>query len=304
MFDEPVKKRQMILGSSKGELAIITFPRNLAAAEKIKGFAGGEIITYSKDAFRKAFEYDSVIAIMAAGIAVRNIATLIHDKWDDPAVVVVDSGLNFAIPVLGGHHGGNELAKKLAGMGMIPVITTATEITGKGSVEGIAGNLGCRVMNRDSTKKVNLALLNEDVEVLCIKGPKIVLVDEDVSVLKRYGLIVGIGANRGVSKSEVMDAIVSALSEINANMEDVKYLASAVIKENERGIIEAAAEFGKELKFVPHELINSIKTPSVSRAKVLGLNGVCEPSALALSLEKKLLLEKRIYGNVTIAIAR
>lgn len=287
------------------EPAIITFSRTLDIAQKLRDFTGGDIITYSKEAFKEAFEkYDSIIAAMAAGIAVRNIAPLIRDKWKDPAVVVVDSGLNFAIPVLGGHHGGNELARKLAGMGIMPVITTATEVKGRESVEGIADALGCTIINKDSTKKVNMALLETDVEVLHVKGPKIVLVDGDVSVLKRGGLIVGIGANRGVGKGEVMDAITDALSEINAKIENVRYFASAAIKENERGIIDAVASLGKEIKFLPHELINSIRVSSKSRANQLGLNGVCEPAALALSDEKKLVLKKRIYGNVTIAIAR
>ncbi len=285
-------------------LAIIVFPRNLDTARKIQEFAGGEIITYSKDAFKKAFEYDSIIAIMAAGIAVRNIAPLMQDKWKDPAVVVVDSGLNFAIPITGGHHGANEVARKLAGLGAIPVITTASEVIGKECVESIAERLKCKIINRDSTKKVNTALLDKDVEILRVKGPKIVIVDEDVSVLKRAGLVVGIGANRGIGKSEVMDAVAGALTEIKACIDDVKYFASAMIKENEQGIIEAAAYFGKELKFVPHEVINSIGVSTPSKARALGLNGVCEPAALALSEEKKLLLEKRIYGNVTIAIAR
>lgn len=288
-----------------GELAIIAFSRNLDIAEKIKEFTGGDVLTYSRDAFKRAFEeYDSIIAVMAAGIAVRNIASLVSDKWSDPAVVVVDSGLNFAIPILGGHHGGNEMAQKLSAMGIVPVITTATEVNGKESVEKIAENLKCRIVNRDSTKKVNMALLDTEVEVMRIKGPKIVLVDDDVSVLKLRWLIVGIGANRGVSKSEVKDAIESALSEINAGIEDVKYFASAMIKENEEGIIEAAEELGKELRYVPHEIINSTRAPSPSKAESLGLKGVCEPAALALSEEKKLLLKKRVYGNVTIAIAR
>jgi cobalt-precorrin 5A hydrolase len=286
------------------ELAIITFPRNLPHAEKIQKFIGGEIIAYSKDAFKKAFEYKSIIAIMAAGIAVRNIAPLVRDKWDDPAVVLVDSGMNFAVPILSGHHGGNELAKKLSGLGIIPVITTATEISGRDSVESIAKDLGCKIVNRDSTRKVNTVLLEKDVEVLYIKGPKIVVVDGDVSVLKNFGLIVGIGANRGISKNEVMDAVTCALSEIDAGIDDVNCFASAAIKENENGLLEAAASFGKELKFVPHEVINSINVPTVSKAKSLGLNGVCEPAALAISDEKLLLLKKRIYGNVTIAIAR
>lgn len=288
-----------------GETAIITFRRNLSLAKKIKDITGGDIIDYSREAFKIAFEnYGSIIAIMAAGIAVRNIAPLVSDKWKDPAVVVVDSGLNFAIPVLGGHHGGNDLAKKLAVLGMIPVITTATEVMEKDSVERIAASLGCRILNKDSTKKVNMALLDTDLEVLDIKGPKIVIVGDDVSVLKRNGLVVGIGANRGVSKSEVVEAINAALCELDARIEDVNYLASAMIKENEKGIIEAAAEFGKEIRFISHDVINSIQPPTPSKAKSLGLNGVCEPAALALSVEKELLLKKRIYGNVTIAIAR
>ncbi|VVB89511.1 Uncharacterised protein [uncultured archaeon] len=286
------------------EIAIICFPRSLDGARRIKEFMGGEIIPYSKDAFKQAFQFDKIIAIMAAGIAVRNIAPLVRDKWEDPAVVVVDSGLNFAIPILGGHHGGNELALRLEGLGTIPVITTATEVMGKNSVENIAKVFGSRIVNRDSTKNVNTALLEKDVEVLCVKGPKILLVDDDVTVLKRNGLIVGIGANRGVSKNEVEEAVSSALSEIGAGIDDVKCFASAAIKENETGIIEAASSFGKEVKFVPHELINSIQAPTNSKAKALGLIGVCEPAALALSEEKELLLKKRIYGNVTIAIAR
>jgi cobalt-precorrin 5A hydrolase len=102
----------------------------------------------------------------------------------------------------------------------------------------------------------------------------------------------------------VIEAIIEGLSEMDAGIDDVKYFASAMIKENEKGIIEAAEAFGKELKFVPHEIINSIKPPTPSKANSIGLTGVCEPAALALSDEKELILKKRKYGNVTIAIAR
>lgn len=286
------------------DIAIIALPRSLDGARKIQGFTGGEIIPYSADAFERAFEFDAVIAIMAAGIAVRNIAPLVKNKWEDPTVVVVDSGLNFAIPVLGGHHGGNDLARRLEGIGIIPIITTATGVMGKDSVESMAKTLGCSIVNRDSTKKVNAALLEKDVEVLRVRGPRILLVDDDVTVLKMDGLIVGIGANRGVSGREVAEAVSSALSEINAGIEDVRCFASAEIKEGEKGIIDAAASFGKDVRFVGSELINSIDPPTRSKARALGLKGVCEPSALALSEKKELLLKKRIYGNVTIAIAR
>jgi cobalt-precorrin 5A hydrolase len=116
---------------------------------------------------------------------VRDIAPLLDNKWSDPAVVVVDSNLSFAIPLLGGHHGANEVARKISELGAIPVLTTATEVHGKPSVEGIADRLGCQIFNKESTVAVNCALLDQDVEVLEVKGPKIVVVDENVSVLVR-----------------------------------------------------------------------------------------------------------------------
>ena len=50
---------------------------------------------------------------------------------------------------------------------------------------GIADRLGCEVFNKQSTIAVNCALLDQNVEVLEVKGPRIVVVDDDVSVLVR-----------------------------------------------------------------------------------------------------------------------
>lgn len=125
------------------------------------------------------------MAVFATGIVVRDIAPLIQDKWKDPAVVVVDSNLNFAISLLGGHHGANELVRRISEIGAIPVITTATEVHNRNSVEGIAKVMGCDIVNKDSTRQVNCSLLEQDVEVLEIKGPRIVIVGDDVSVLKK-----------------------------------------------------------------------------------------------------------------------
>jgi cobalt-precorrin 5A hydrolase len=165
---------------------VITFERNQDTAKRVARHLGADILIYDKDAFRRAFEaYDAIVPIFATGIVVREIAPLLVDKWSDPAVIVVDSNLTFAIPITGGHHGANELARKLSELGAVPVITTSTEVHNRPSVEGIASDLQCEIVNRESTRSVNCALLEEDVEVLEIRGPKVVVVDDDVSVLKR-----------------------------------------------------------------------------------------------------------------------
>ena len=252
---------------------------------------------------------------MACGIAVRQLAPLLKDKWDDPPVVVVDAGLNNAISLCGGHHGANELAKRLAKTGAHPVITTATEVLHRPSVETIAGTLDCEIVNRDSTRAVNSCLLRSDLPVINISGPKVVMVDPDVTVLKKKGVgkegdnrktgvIVGIGTRRDVSSGNVVDAVKKALSECGLKLSDVELFASATIKENESGLIEAIYGMGGQIVFIPAEVINSITVPSASEAKRLGLNGVCEPCALALSRENKLIMKKKVYDNVTIAIAQ
>lgn len=267
---------------------------------------------------------------MACGIAVRQLAPLLKDKWDDPPVVVVDAGLNNAISLCGGHHGANELAKRLAKSGAHPVITTATEVLHRASVETIADTLDCEIVNRDSTRAVNSCLLRSDLPVINISGPKVVMVDPDVTVLKKKGVrkeglekqgvgkqgvrkegdnqktgvIVGIGTRRDVSSGNVVDAVKKALAEHGLTLPDVELFASATIKENESGLIEAIFGMGGQIVFIPAEVINSINAPSASEAKRLGLNGVCEPCALALSRENKLIMKKKVYDNVTIAIAQ
>jgi cobalt-precorrin 5A hydrolase len=48
-------------------------------------------------------QYDSLVFVMAMGIAVRCIAPWLHHKSTDPGVVVIDEMGTFAISLLSGH---------------------------------------------------------------------------------------------------------------------------------------------------------------------------------------------------------
>jgi cobalt-precorrin 5A hydrolase len=185
-------------------------------------------------------------------------------------------------------------------LGLYPAITTATDASRRPNLEEVAAVLGTQIVNRESSKEVNLKFLKEDVPILRLKGPKIVIVDSDVAVLKGKGLTVGLGARKGVSANEVLEAIDSALKFVGRKREEIRVLATAWLKKDEAGINVAAKSLGKEVVYLSAEVLNSQRVTTPSRASDLGLLGVAEPAALALS--DRLVMPKRAYGRVTVAL--
>jgi len=285
---------------------VIALERFLPDARRIADALGADLVPYGPDAFRAAFTgYGRIVALMSAGIAVRRIAPLLTDKWRDPAVVVVGPDLRYAVPVVGGHHGANGLARELAALGIEPVITTATETRGRESVERIAARSGCDVVNRDSTRAVNAAMLDADVPLYAVFGPGIVVAGPAVSLLVRKGeYAVGVGCRKGVDAAGVTEAVRQALALAGISPEEVLVYATTAKKRGEMGLIDAVAELGGNLVFLDDETLNGEEAPSPSRASLIGLAGVAEPAALAISKRKELVLAKQTYGSVTVAIAR
>ena len=284
---------------------VIALFRFLDKANTIAQFLGGEVREYRPDIFSEIFPHTKrIIAIMSMGIVVRRIAPLLKDKWNDPAVVVVSPDLAYAIPLIGGHHGANELAKELSALGIRPIITTATESAGRDSVEGVGERCGCDIVNRESTRQVNAAMLDIDVPLFAVKGPGIVIAGPDVSILLKKGeFTVGIGCRKGVKKEEVLDAIRYALAETGVAKDDVLVYATTRKKLNESGLTEAISSLSGNLIFLDDETINAQTGLTSSRATKIGLLGVAEPCALAVAKKKDLIMAKKVYGRVTVAIA-
>jgi len=288
------------------ETLVIALPFFRAEAGRIAEYLHADREDFSPSVFASAFRHRKrIVALMSMGIVVRKIAPLLRDKWTDPAVVVVSPDLRFAIPLLGGHHGANELAKELAGYGLVPVITTATESRGRDSVESVADRTGTDVVNRESTRPVNAALLAGDLPMHAINGPSIVLAGPGVSLLVKKGeYSVGVGCRKGVSEEEVIHAIRTALGENSIGESEVFIYATTVKKMYEAGLVAAIGALSGNLIFLDDDTINAQKGTAPSRASKIGLAGVAGPCALAASRKKEMIMEKNVYGRVTIAIAR
>ncbi|OPY35215.1 MAG: cobalamin biosynthesis protein CbiG [Methanoregula sp. PtaU1.Bin006] len=288
------------------DTVVIALPYFLADAGKVASFLGAEVAEFTPEIFPEAFRSRKrIVALMSMGIVVRKIAPLIRDKWTDPAVVVISPDFRYAVPVLGGHHGANDLVKELTGLGLIPVITTATESRGRDSVESVADRTGTDVINRDSTRSVNAALLERDLPIHSIGGPSMVIAGPDVSILVRRGTYsIGIGCRKGTGEEEIKQAVRSALSENGISISDVFVYATTDKKLHETGLVAAVRALSGNLIFLDDETINAQTGTGPSRASKIGLPGVAAPCALATSRYKELIMEKKVYGRVTVAIAR
>lgn len=302
-------------GEVAEEIAIIAFERKMDTAKEIVAGIGDryesvEILEYHGDVFAEHWgEYDCFIGLMASGIAMRKTAPLLEDKWDDPAIVVIDEELTWAIPITGGHHGANQVAEDLATMGAVPAMTTASEAADKQGVEKQAKALDSHVINGDSTVATNLAVLDDSLGAIeRLDGPKAVLVGNDVTVLKRNreGIVLGTGSVSGARKEQFLAAWERALAKADANWSDVEFIATGTRKEEEEGLLEAAAEKGLGVVSLEKEDLAGFEGPTPSRsAELIGWPGISEASAIAAGREHELLVEKLSYENsVTVAVGR
>ena len=98
-------------GEVAEEIAVVAFERKMDTAADIVDGIGDrydsiDVLEYHGSVFDEHWgEYDCFVGLMASGIAMRKTAHLLDDKWDDPAICVVDEALTWAIPITGGHHG-------------------------------------------------------------------------------------------------------------------------------------------------------------------------------------------------------
>src|SRR5213078_3584685 len=99
-----------------------------------------------------------VIGLCASGILIRAVAPLLDDKHIEPPIVALAEDGSVAVPLLGGHHGANALARALAeGLGCHAAITTAGDLRLGFALDEPPP--GWRIANPERIKPVAAALL-------------------------------------------------------------------------------------------------------------------------------------------------
>src|SRR5215472_12899752 len=99
-----------------------------------------------------------ILGLCASGILIRSVSPLLTAKWTEPPVVAVAEDGSVAVPLVGGHHGANALARTVAALtGGIAAITTAGDLR-----LGLALDEpppGWRIMNPEQVRPITAALL-------------------------------------------------------------------------------------------------------------------------------------------------
>ena len=141
-----------------GETALFAPPR--LAGKDFEAYTGA-----LPDFVGSRFDSDALVFVGAAGIALRAVAPHVASKKSDPAVLCMDEAGRFVIPLLSGHIGGaNALARRLAAaLDATPVITTATDVNGRFSVDAWATGHDMAITSMALAKRVSAEILVRDI---------------------------------------------------------------------------------------------------------------------------------------------
>lgn len=319
-------------------LGFLTFSqRGEQLAQTLAQTLGGQVTRCGKEHpldpwTREAFsQREGLVFVGAAGIAVRAIAPYLRHKTTDPAVVVVDEGGKFAIPLLSGHLGGaNALARQLAQVtGGTPVITTATDGRGLFAVDSWAKAQGCHVLEPQRIKGISARLLaGEPVRMHCpwpIQGkvPEGILLTETaedchVAVTLSPGrdealhlvpkcLVLGVGCRKGTPAEALDRAVSQQLVQKDLFPQAFCKVCSIDLKQEEPGLVAFCQAAGLPFETYSAEALARVPgdfTPSDFVAQVTGVDNVCERSAVLGSQGGVLIQRKCVGEGVTLAVAQ
>lgn len=271
---------------------------------------------------------DAIVFVGSTGMAVRAIAPWVRDKKQDPAVLVLDEGGHYLISLLSGHIGGaNGLTRALAKkIGAQPIITTATDVEGKFSVDTWATEQGLHIGDFGLCKAVSAAILEGEIPIcggyarfdrlptgLVEKtgGPLGIYVGihdrhpyDRTLILTPRVLTLGLGCRRDTPKEAIEEAVKTVLKENGLRIEAVARAASIDLKANERGLLSYCTEHGFPVEFFTARELQKASgefTPSKFVQSVTGVDNVCERAAVMYG--GKLIVHKTAHNGVTVAVA-
>ena len=269
-----------------------------------------------------------IVGICAAGILIRTLAPLLSDKRDEPPVVAMSEDGAEIVPLIGGHRGANDLARRLAeALGGHAAITTAGDR--RFGIALDAPPEGWTLANPQDAKDVMAALLagataRLEGECAWLRESRVPLAPggtirllatvraesggANTLVYHPRKLAVGIGCERGADPAEAVELVGACLTEAGLAVQSLACVASIDLKADEPAVLETARRFGVPVRFLSAAALEAeaprLRNPSEPVFREVGCHGVAEGAALAVSgPEGRLIVAKRKSARVTCAVA-
>lgn len=305
------------------------YPEMTWQSYTMERFAEPDFASLTPKCYGDCFASSEILVFVGScGIAVRKIAPFVHDKRTDPAVVCVDEKGTFVISLLSGHIGGaNALTRRIAdSLHATPVITTATDINRKFSVDTWATERGFVISSMKLAKAVSAAILEGDIPLKSDfpvvgslpngvvpgetghLGIYLTVTDkepfENTLRLIPKVLHLGIGCRRGTEKEAIQAAVEQVFQAHHLDFRAVKSAASIDLKKDEEGLLSFCREQNIPIRFYTAEELKAVSgdfTPSAFVQSVTGVDNVCERSALMGADD--LIVRKTASHGVTVAVA-
>jgi cobalt-precorrin 5A hydrolase/precorrin-3B C17-methyltransferase len=305
--------------------AILTFAATgTDTARAIAALTGGTIHDGNKAVLARLFaEGRPIIGICAAGILIRLLAPHLGDKHSEPPVLAVSQDGAHVVPLLGGHHGANRLARDIAeALGGTAALTTASDSR---FAHGLDEPPSGYVLADPAAAKPAMAALLSGAEIaLTGHAPwlleagypisptgtvKVTVTDAatetDALTYHPKTLVAGIGCERGASAEEIISLVTTTLASANLSAQSLAALGTVDLKADEAALHAAARHFNVPLHVFTVAQLNGVRsrlvTPSAIVEAEIGTPGVAEAAALQAGA---LIVPKQKSRRATCAIAR
>ncbi|MEM9574329.1 MAG: precorrin-3B C(17)-methyltransferase, partial [Pseudomonadota bacterium] len=271
-----------------------------------------------------------IIAVMASGALIRLIAPVLQDKMNEPPVLVVSEDGSSIVPLLGGHHGANDMARDLAvTLDGFAAVTTAGDL--KFGVALDAPPAGYVLANSEAAKPVMAALVSGHSAKLVGEAPwleqsgisfsdngetSLIVSDKLASgasnsslVYHPQKIVVGVGCERHCAPEELIELVSEQLKFAGLAPAAVACVASIDVKSDEAAVHAVAKHLGIPARFFDaarlEEETPRLENPSDTVFAEVGCHGVAEGAALAaVGITGSLIVPKVKSKRATCAIAR
>jgi cobalt-precorrin 5A hydrolase/precorrin-3B C17-methyltransferase len=233
------------------------------------------------------------------------------------------------VPLLGGHHGGNRMAREISqALGAVAAVTTAGDVAlgialdeppegwvlenpenAKAAMMALLQGGGAQVDGDEAAKAAWLADLpvGDAVDLICTAAPWPVTRPTTL-IYRPQRAMLGVGCSRGCSAAELETLVRAAMETAQIAPKAIRAIVTLDLKADEPAVLQLARTLDLPLRLFSAEELEAetqrLENPSDVVFAEVGCHGVSEAAALAGAGAAGLLTVPKIKSdNATCAIA-